>query len=91
MGKTSSEEKITIQSAAKILGVSKGTVVHYLNNGKLTRFREGSKVYREYTKTGKGTGILLDVIGNRQYIKDNVITPIVNKLTERFIEQMQTV
>lgn len=53
--------------------------------------REGSKVYREYTKTGKGTGILLDVIGNRQYIKDNVLTPIVNKLTERFIEQMQTV
>ncbi len=45
MGKTSLEEKITIQSAAKILGVSKGTVVHYLNNGSLTRLREGSKVY----------------------------------------------
>lgn len=45
MGKVSSEEKITIQSAARLLGVSKGTVVHYLNNGKLTRLREGSKVY----------------------------------------------
>jgi excisionase family DNA binding protein len=45
MEKASSEEKITIQSAAKVLGVSKGTVVHYLNNGKLTRLREGSKVY----------------------------------------------
>ena len=45
MGKASSEEKITIQSAARVLRVSKGTVVHYLNNGKLTRVREGSKVY----------------------------------------------
>ena len=45
MGKASSEEKVTIQSAAKVLGVSKGTVVHYLNNGKLTRLKEGSKVY----------------------------------------------
>ena len=45
MGKVSPEEKITIQSAAKVLGVSKGTVIHYLNNGKLTRLKEGSKVY----------------------------------------------
>ncbi|MBT8407852.1 MAG: helix-turn-helix domain-containing protein [Deltaproteobacteria bacterium] len=45
MGKVSSEEKITIQAAARALGVSKGTVVHYLNNGKLTRLKEGSKVY----------------------------------------------
>lgn len=45
MAKASPEERITVQSAAKVLGVSKGTVVHYLNNGKLTRLREGSKVY----------------------------------------------
>jgi transposase len=45
MGKVPLEEKITIQLAAKILGVSKGTVIHYLNNGKLTRLKEGSKVY----------------------------------------------
>jgi excisionase family DNA binding protein len=45
MRKTSSGEKITIQAAAKALGVSRGTVVHYLNNGKLTRLKEGSTVY----------------------------------------------
>lgn len=45
MKKTSSEEKVTIQGAAKALGVSRGTVVHYLNNGRLTRIKEGSKVY----------------------------------------------
>jgi len=41
----SSGEKVTIQVAARALGVSKGTVVHYLNNGKLTRIKEGSTVY----------------------------------------------
>ena len=45
MGKASSEEKITIQAAARVLGVSKGTVVHHLNNGRLTRLKEGSKVF----------------------------------------------
>lgn len=45
MRKTSSGEKFTIQAAAKALDVSKGTVVHYLNNGKLTRLKEGSTVY----------------------------------------------
>ena len=53
--------------------------------------REGSKVYREYTAKGKTTGIIFDITKNDKYLKDNVITPIVNKLTERFIEQMQTV
>jgi excisionase family DNA binding protein len=45
MKKGSKEEKITIQGAAKTLGVSRGTVVHYLNNGRLTRIKDGSKVY----------------------------------------------
>ena len=45
MKKASSGEKVTIQVAAKTLGVSKGTVIHYLNNGRLTRIREGSTVY----------------------------------------------
>lgn len=45
MKKTSSKEKVTIQVAAKTLGVSKGTVIHYLNDGKLTRIKEGSTVY----------------------------------------------
>ena len=45
MKKASSGEKVTIQVAARTLGVSKGTVIHYLNNGRLTRIREGSTVY----------------------------------------------
>jgi excisionase family DNA binding protein len=45
MQKTLPEEKVTIQAAARTLGVSKGTVVHFLNNGKLTRIKEGSAVF----------------------------------------------
>ena len=45
MKKASSEEKVTIQAAAKTLGVSKGTIIQYLNNGRLTRIREGATVY----------------------------------------------
>lgn len=45
MKKASSENKVTIQVAAKTLGVSKGTIVHYLNNGRLSRIKEGSTVY----------------------------------------------
>jgi len=45
MKKASSGEKVTIQVAAKTLGVSKGTIVHYLNNGRLSRIKEGSTVY----------------------------------------------
>lgn len=45
MKNASLQQKVTIQGAAKVLGVSKGTIVHYLNNGKLSRIKEGSKVY----------------------------------------------
>ncbi len=45
MKKESSVEKVTIRVAAKTLGVSKGTIVHYLNNGRLSRIKEGSTVY----------------------------------------------
>jgi excisionase family DNA binding protein len=45
MKKALPEEKVTIQAAARTLGVSKGTVVHFLNNGKLTRIKEGSAVF----------------------------------------------
>lgn len=38
-------EKITIQVAAKTLGVSKGTIITYLNNGSLTRIKEDGQVY----------------------------------------------
>jgi hypothetical protein len=39
--KASPGGKVTIQAAARTQGVSKGTVVHFLNNGKLTRIKEG--------------------------------------------------
>jgi excisionase family DNA binding protein len=45
MKKASKEQKVTIKAAAKALGVSKGTVIHYLNNGRLTRIKDGSQVY----------------------------------------------
>ena len=53
--------------------------------------REGTQVYKDYTLKGKGTGILLDVIGNKAYIDSNVRQPIIDKLAERFIQQMQGV
>jgi hypothetical protein len=40
-----SREKVTIQTAAKLLNVSKGTVVTYLNKGLLTRIRERGCIY----------------------------------------------
>ena len=45
MKKASPEGKVTIQAAARTLGVSKGTVVQFLNNGKLTRIKEGPAVF----------------------------------------------
>jgi excisionase family DNA binding protein len=45
MKKVFSEEKVSIKVAAKALGVTKGTIVHYLNNGRLSRIKEGSTVY----------------------------------------------
>jgi hypothetical protein len=39
------KEKVTIQVAAKTLGVSKGTIITYLNKGLLTRIKEGSRIY----------------------------------------------
>lgn len=53
--------------------------------------RDGTKVYQDYTAKGKGTGILLDVIGNPAYIEANVRQPIIDKLAERFTAQMQGV
>jgi hypothetical protein len=39
------KEKVTIQVAAKTLGVSKGTIITYLNKGLLTRIKEGGRIY----------------------------------------------
>ena len=39
------EEKVTIQVAAKTLGVTKGTIITYLNEGLLTRIKEAGGIY----------------------------------------------
>ena len=39
------KEKVTIQLAAKTLGVSKGAIITYLNEGLLTRIKEGGRIY----------------------------------------------
>ena len=64
MRKASPEGKVTIQAAARTLGVSKGTVVQFLNNGKLTRIREGSAVFvlmdeiEAFLETEKEPGVI---------------------------------
>ena len=39
------KEKVTIQVAARALGVSKGTIITYLNKGQLTRIKEAGRIY----------------------------------------------
>ena len=39
------KEKVTIQVAARTLGVSKGTIITYLNKGLLTRTKEAGRIY----------------------------------------------
>ena len=39
------KEKVTIQVAARALGVSKGTIITYLNKGLLTRIKEDGRIY----------------------------------------------
>ena len=39
------KEKVTIRMAAKVLDVSRGTIVSYLNEGLLTRIKEGGNIY----------------------------------------------
>ena len=53
--------------------------------------REGTQVYQDYTAKGKGTGIILDVVGNREYIQETVVKPISSKLADIFINQFQYV
>ena len=39
------EENVTIQVAARALGVTKGTIITYLNKGQLTRIKESGRIY----------------------------------------------
>jgi predicted site-specific integrase-resolvase len=41
------KKKVTIEVAARTLGVSKGTVINYLNRGLLTRIKENGRVFIE--------------------------------------------
>ncbi|MCG6980265.1 MAG: helix-turn-helix domain-containing protein [Deltaproteobacteria bacterium] len=41
------KKKVTIEVAARSLGVSKGTVIDYLNRGLLTRIKENGRVFIE--------------------------------------------
>jgi len=41
------KERVTIQVAARTLGVSKGTIITYLNKGLLTRIKEDGRIYIE--------------------------------------------
>jgi DNA-binding transcriptional MerR regulator len=41
------KERVTIQAAARALGVSKGTIITYLNKGLLTRIKEDGRIYIE--------------------------------------------
>jgi len=41
------KERVTIQAAARTLGVSKGTIITYLNKGLLTRIKENGRIYVE--------------------------------------------
>ena len=41
------KKKVTIEVAARTLGVSKGTVIDYLNRGLLTRIKENGRVFIE--------------------------------------------
>ncbi|UCG12131.1 MAG: helix-turn-helix domain-containing protein [Deltaproteobacteria bacterium] len=45
MRKALLRQKVSIQVAAKILGVSRGTVIRYMDRDRLTRIRESSRVY----------------------------------------------
>ena len=84
MKKVPSGEKVTIHVAAKTLGVSKGTIVHYLNNGRLSRIKEGSTVYvsteqiRKLLDTREDPGVITPKakVAKR---KDVVVTRIKSK------------
>jgi hypothetical protein len=41
------KKKVTIQVAARTLGVSKGAVIDYLNKGLLTRIKENGRIFIE--------------------------------------------
>ena len=47
------KERVTIQVAARTLGVSKGTIITYLNKGVLTRIKKDGAIYIEMDEVKK--------------------------------------
>lgn len=51
--------------------------------------KEGTMVYRRYTATGKGTGIISDVVGDIAYYRENIEKPLLEAVT-RFMQTTLT-
>jgi DNA-binding transcriptional MerR regulator len=47
------KERVTIQAAARALGVSKGTIITYMNKGLLTRIKEDGSIYIEMDEVNR--------------------------------------
>lgn len=72
-----SQEKCTINSAAKALGVTTKTIYRYLSNGTLSKIREGSRTY-----------ILIDEVRKlrsnmSETVKNDVLTDMGHSDTEK--------
>ena len=50
---------------------------------------DGTKVWQEYTKTGKVTGIISDVTGSPEYYRKNILQPMRDELTRVLIKELQ--
>ena len=72
-GPESAKEKVSIQVAARELGVSKGTIITYLNKGQLTRIKEAGRIF-----------VSMDEVralaeNKRKQVKPSVTTPAERK------------
>ena len=71
-GPESPKEKVSIQVAARELGVSKGTIITYLNTGQLTRIKEAGSIY-----------VSIDEVRALAETKRKQVKPSVTTLAER--------
>ena len=53
--------------------------------------REGSMVWREYTKNGKGTGILSSVTKDPEYYRKNILEPMRDELAMTLRRELQLI
>jgi len=52
---------------------------------------EGTKVWQEYTKTGKVTGIISDVTGSPEYYRKNILEPMRDELAMTLRRELQLI